>query len=254
MLTAITHIPSPKLNHGELTFLTRQPIDFEKTRLQHVAYCDMLRKCSVEVVTLNENISLPDSAFVEDTAFVLDEIGLMMPMGVVSRSAETSVIERELSKFRKIKQIELPAKLEGGDILRVGKNIFVGITSRTNSLGIHNLKSIVKPYGYKVIGVKVHGCLHLKTGCTVLNKNTILINPIWIDTRPFETFNLITVPEEEPFAANILQIGKIICMHSGFPKTGKLIEKLGLKTEFTDISEFQKAEAGLTCLSIIFNV
>lgn len=253
MLTAITHIPSPSLNQCELTFLSPQPIDIDKAIIQHKSYCDMLRRCGLNVITLDKNSSLPDSVFVEDTALVLDELGLMMSMGIVSRQEEMRVIETELTKFRSIKNIKLPARLEGGDILRIDKSLYVGFTSRTNIKGVRALEESVKQYGYSVIGVNVPGCLHLKTGCTALDDQTILINPEWIDLKPFEDFNRIVVPNGEPFAANILRLGNTVCMHSGFVKTRQMVEQLGYDIEVIDISEFLKAEAGLTCMSLIFN-
>ncbi len=252
MLTAITHTPSPALNQGELTFLPRQPIDFAQALLQHTAYCDLLRRCGVRVITYDKNHVLPDSVFVEDTAFVLDEIGVIMPMGVASRQEETRLIQTELAKFREIKQIKHPARLEGGDILRIGKHLYVGVTSRTNTSGVMALAQMVKPYGYDVMGVNVTGCLHLKTGCTALDDQTILINPAWVDPEPFARFRLMSVPEGEPFAANVLRIGNTICMHSGFAKTREMVEQHGYDVQVTNISEFQKAEAGLTCMSLIF--
>ncbi len=253
MLTAITHTPSPSLSQGELTFLSRQPIDFDKAKRQHASYCDMLRRSGVTVVTFDKNSSFPDSVFVEDTALVLDEIGVIMPMGVASRQKETEFIQTELAKFRNIEHIVLPERIEGGDILCIGKRLYVGLTSRTNAGGVRALEGMVKPYGYNVIGVNVSGCLHLKTGCTALDEHNILINPRWVDSKSFETFNQIVVPDEEPFAANILRIGNIICMHSGFAKTREMVEQSGYEVAVTDISEFQKAEAGLTCMSLIFN-
>ena len=212
----------------------------------------MLSECSAEVITLDENISLPDSAFVEDTAIVLDEIAIITPMGVSSRQKETAFIEKELVKFRPVAKIEPPAKIEGGDVLQIGKNLYVGISSRTNVKGIETLNEIVKPFGYKVFVVKFRGSLHLKTACTALDDETILMNPEWIDSETFKQFKVIYVPKDEPFAANVLRIGDAICIHTGFTKTIEKLEKLGLKTKQANISEFLKAEAGLTCLSLIF--
>ena len=253
MLTALTHRPSPALNQCELTFLSSQPIDIDQANRQHAAYCDLLRQCGVEVITLDKNLALPDSVFVEDTALVLDEIAIMTSMGAASRRAETAVIETELAQFRPIARLSLPAQMEGGDILRVGQRLYVGLSTRTNTAGMNALAEIVAPYGYEVIGVSVTGCLHLKTGCTALDDRTILLNPDWIDSAPFAEFEQLPVPEAEPFAANILRIGQVICMHAGFTQTRTLIEQRGYRLEVVDISEFLKAEAGLTCMSLIFN-
>ena len=252
MLTAVAHIPSPALNQCELTFLSPQPIVFENARRQHNSYCDMLRRCGVDVIILAKNVSLPDSVFVEDTALVLDEMAIVTSMGVVSRQQETELINTELARFRTIEQLLPPARLEGGDVLRIGKRLYVGLSSRTNREGVQALEQLVKRYDYQVIPVNVTGCLHLKTGCTALDDQTVLINPTWVDSKPFESFKRLVVPNEEPFAANILRIGNTVCLHSGFIRTRQMIEQLRYNLELTDISEFLKAEAGLTCMSLIF--
>lgn len=147
-----------------------------------------------------------------------------------------------------------PAKIEGGDILRVGKRLFVGLGSRTNRQGMKALAGIVEKYGYTVDGVEVSGCLHLKTGCTALDERTVLINLDWIDGNGFQGFRKVAVPAAEPFGANVLKIGRIICLHAGFDRTWRTVNALGYETAVVDVSEFLKAEAGLTCMSLIFDV
>ncbi|NNK96298.1 MAG: dimethylargininase [Desulfobacterales bacterium] len=251
MLTAFTHAPSPYLGQCELTYLPRQSIDIEVIKTQHIDYCDMLRRCGVTVLTFNHNDRLPDSVFVEDTALVLDEIGIILSMGTESRREENTFIASQLAKYRALERIRQPAQLEGGDILQIGKDLYVGLTSRSNQLGAQALANIVAPFGYRVETVEVIECLHLKTGCTALDENNVLINPQWVDSASFEKLNQLNVPPEEEFAANILRLGDIICMPSGFPRTRKMIEDLGYKVMVIDISEFQKAEAGLTCISLL---
>ncbi|MCB9077526.1 MAG: dimethylargininase [Anaerolineaceae bacterium] len=253
MLTAITHRPAPALNQCELTFLSAQVIDIDQANRQHAAYCDLLRQCGAEVITLDKNLHMPDSVFVEDTALVLDEIAIITSMGAVSRRAETAAIETELAHYRPISRLCRPAQVEGGDVLRIGHTLYVGLSTRTNAAGVKALAELVAPYGYEVIGVSVTGCLHLKTGCTALDDRTLLLNPNWIDPAPLAGFEQIPVPEAEPFAANILRIGQTICLHAGFTQTGALLDQRGYQLEVVDISEFLKAEAGLTCMSLIFN-
>ncbi len=253
MLTAITHIPSPLLNQCELTFLPSRPINLDMAAFQHRAYCDMLRSCGATVVTLDRNTAFPDSVFVEDTALVLDEIGIVTAMGAVSRQAETEAVACELTKFRRIERILPPATLEGGDVLQVGRCLYVGRSPRTNSEGEKALARIVEPFGYRTIGVKVQGCLHLKTGCTALDDTTVLINPEWIDPQPFNDLHTIAVSDREPFAANILRIGQTLCVHSGFAQTRERLERIGYDTKAVDISEFLRAEAGMTCMSLLFD-
>ncbi len=253
MLTALTHLPSPHLNHCELTYVAPRQVHFDKALEQHRAYVNLLQGCGVRVVVLDQNRHLPDSVFVEDTALVLDEIAVMAPMGAASRQAETAAVETALTPFRPVARIRPPAKLEGGDVLRVGRHLYVGLSTRTNKAGLQALAEIVRSYGYRVHGVHVSGCLHLKTGCTALDETTVLINPAWVDAAAFDGLHRITVPPREPFSANILRIHDTIGMHAGFKRTRRLVEARGYRVMVTDISEFLKAEAGLTCMSLLFD-
>ena len=136
--------------------------------------------------------------------------------------------------------------------MRVSRTLYVGLGARTNVAGIEQLRAIVEPIGYEVKVVEVTGCLHLKSACAHLSHQTILANRDWINVQPLAGFDLIDVPEDEPCAANTLTIGDTVLTPNGFPKTRRLIEERGFKTLMIDISELQKAEAGLTCLSLIF--
>lgn len=253
MLTVVTHLPSPALQDCELTFVTSKPIDIKKAASEHLQYRKMLETCGAQVVTLKDNLDLPDSTFVEDPVVVFDEVAVIMSMGAESRRKESRILETFFQKFRRIIHISMPARIEGGDILKINKTIYVGLSARTNMEGINALKSIIEPLGYKVKPVKVSGCLHLKTGCTALDSNTIIANPAWVDLTPFEGFNIITTLQTEPFGANVLPINQTLCMNKAFPQTVDLIKSLGYKVASTDISEFVKAEAGLTCMCVPFD-
>ena len=252
MLLAMTHLPSPKLQECELTFVQSEPISLEKATLQHTAYGEMLERCGAKVMVLDENLACPDSVFVEDPIIVFDEVAVLTSMGVESRRAESASMERVFSKYRNVERIVLPAQIEGGDVLKVGKKIFVGESPRTNRDGITALEAIIKPFGYEVISVSVTGCLHLKTGVTALDDQTVLINSNWLDADAFHGFTKVEVPEDEPFGANVLKIGEILCMNEAFPESISLVKSLGCKVETVNISEFVKAEAGLTCMSVLF--
>ena len=249
---AITHLPSPNLQNCELTFLESEAINMEKANVQHQNYRAMLERCGAKVTVLDDNIALPDSVFVEDPIIVFDEIAVLTSMGVKSRRAESEAMEKVFAPYRQVKRIDLPAKIEGGDVLKVGKKIFVGESSRTNKEGIQALEAIIKPLGYEVIAVKVTGCLHLKTGVTALDDQTVFINPAWVDAKAFQGFSQIETLSNEPFGANVLKIGDTLCMNEAFPKSITLIKSLGYKVETVNISEFVKAEAGLTCMSVLF--
>jgi len=252
MLTCVTHLPSPALQDCELTFVESEPISYEKAVKEHNNYCKMLEECGARIVTLDDNISLPDSVFVEDPIIVFDELAVLTSMGVKSRRKESAALEMFFRQYRDVKQISLPAKIEGGDVLKIGKRIYVGESPRTNNLGFQALCNILEPLGYEVTAVSVRGCLHLKTGCTALDEKNILINPDWVDETPFRDYKLIKTLPSEPFGANVLPLHNTICMNAAFPKTIELVKALGYKVVSTDITQFTKAEAGLTCMSVPF--
>jgi dimethylargininase len=254
MLTAITRAVSPGIVNCELTYVARQPIDFTKAGEQHRAYQGLLEKCGARVVSLPAEPSLPDSMFVEDPAIVLDELAVIFPLGTESRRPEAASIAQTLAPFRKLACVELPGQVEGGDILRVGRRLFAGLSSRTNPEGIRQLTSILAPYGYEVVSVAVTGCLHLKSAVTYIGRNTLLANSAWFDTKPFSGFEWIDVAPEEPHAANALWIGGTVIFPSSFPCTHARLEARGFYVAPLDISELQKAESGLTCSSLLFDV
>ncbi len=252
MLLGLTHIVAPNLDQGEVTYIGREPIDYTLALQQHDQYCNALATHGVEVKKLTMNSSYPDSCFVEDTAIVLDEIAIITSMGTASRRNETVGIASEISKYRETVTIQQPATIEGGDVLHIGKTLFVGLSSRTNAQGIEALTTIVRRLGYSVVPVPVTGCLHLKTACTVITDDILLINPTWIDTAPLQDYTLLPVSMDEPWAANIIRIGDVICAQAGFPKTLAQLHEFSANIAIIDISEFRKSEAGLSCLSILF--
>ena len=249
-LKALVHIVSPKINDCELTYLERKPIDFELAVRQHEAYCEFLRKHGFEIIQLSASDDHPDSVFIEDTAVVFDEIAVITNPGVESRRGEINATEDELRKHMKIARIDPPATFDGGDVVQIGNTVFVGETERTNPEGIKALAKILKRYDYEVVPVKVQNCLHLKSACTAISARSLLANPDWVDLVPFADLNVITV--DEPWAANAIRLNETVCLHSGFPKTVQHLRELEFKVATLDISEFLKAEGGLSCLSIRF--
>lgn len=250
---AITHAPSPKIEQGQRTHLGRATIDIARARRQHEAYCQMLRDCGAEVQVMDVNREWPDSVFVEDTAIVLDEVAVLASMGAESRRGETAGIERELRNHQKVERIALPATIEGGDVLRMGRSLLVGVSSRTNRAGVNALDDVVRRYGYKVIPVPVHDCLHLKTACTALPDETLLVNPAWLDLAPLREFDRVPVPESEPWAANIALVGATVWVAAEHKRTAEMIRQRGFEVRTVELSEFAKAEGGVTCLSLLFS-
>jgi dimethylargininase len=237
----------------ERTFVDELPIDYELACRQHGNYCQVLSSVGLSVQTLDANLELPDCAFVEDPAIVLDEAAILTSMGADSRVAELKTIATELEKVRRVLPIHRPARLEGGDVLRVGRTLLVGISSRTNEAGALALADLARPYGYLVKTVKVTGSLHLKTACTALPDNRLLVNPNWIDISQLGDYDLIAVPTDEPWGANTLPVSNQIIMPAAHQQTQGLLADLGFDLRPIDISEFAKAEGGVTCLSLVFS-
>jgi dimethylargininase len=253
MLTAITRAVSPNINRCELNHVARQPIDVQKAIEQHRQYEDCLRESGASVISLPAEPEMPDSMFVEDPAVVVDEAAVITRMGAESRRKESESLAEILARFRPLRWLREPATLEGGDVLRIGFTVFVGLSRRTNPEGVAQLEAELAPCGYSVYSVPVRGCLHLKSACTSLGDEMILANPDWVDTALLRGFRIIAVPRDEPRAANVLAIGGIIIVPAAFPETAELLQKFGRNVRALDISELMKAEAGLTCSSILFH-
>ncbi|HKW32475.1 MAG TPA: arginine deiminase family protein [Candidatus Acidoferrum sp.] len=252
MLTAVTRAVSPAIVRCELSYIDRKPIDLMQARDQHKAYELLLAKLGAQVVSLPAEPDLPDSMFVEDPALVLDEIAVILPLGTESRRREATSLAKELAKYRRLAYVQVPGTLEGGDVLRVGRQLFVGLTKRSNAEGIRQLGEILQPYSYEVIPVPVTGCLHLKSAVTWIADNTLLANRAWFDTKPFAGYAWIDVDSSEPHAANALALGGTIIFPASFPRTRERIDRLGHRITPLDISELQRAESGLTCSSLLF--
>jgi dimethylargininase len=252
MLTAITRAVSPAIVNCELSFIDRQPIDLAKAQQQHHAYETLLEKLGARVISLRAERDLPDSMFVEDPAIVLDELAVIFPLGTETRRREAPSLARALAKFRALEHVTLPGTLEGGDVLRIQRKLFVGLTQRSNAEGLRQLSAILGPHNYQVVAVPVTDCLHLKSAVTHLGRNTLLANRAWFDAAPLAGYEWIDVDPAEPHAANALALGGAIIFPASFPLTRARIEARGFPVSPLDISELQKAESGLTCSSLLF--
>lgn len=252
LLTAITRKVSARLAACELEFLPRQDIDLSKAIEQHQNYEASLAELGATVVSLPAEDRLPDSVFVEDPAIVLDEVAVITRMGAETRRPEAPSLADALSRFRELRWMREPATLEGGDVVRIGKTLFVGLSRRTNRAGIAQLADLVGAFGYSVVPVPVHGCLHLKTACCSLGGQTVLANRELFDADVLVGVGIIDVPRAEPWAADVLPVGGAVLASSQFPETCELLERSGFQVKTLDVSELHKAEAGLTCMSILF--
>jgi dimethylargininase len=244
---------SPTIGSCELSWLPREPIDIERATQQHDEYERRLAQLGVRVISLPPEPDLPDATFVEDPLVVVDEVAIITRMGAPSRRKESESLAAAISAFRPLRKLRAPATLEGGDVLRVDRDVFVGLSSRTNEAGISQLKTELAPFGYRVFPVEISGCLHLKSACCSLGGGKILANPNWAGVSPFERFDIVTVAEDEPGAANVLRIGDTILMPACFPHTEEILRGEGFRIRTVDISELIKAEAAITCSSVIFD-
>lgn len=249
-LHVLTHAVSPRLPSCALTYRSREAIDVERARRQQESLDAWMESCGARVRRLEVNPDRPDSCFIEDLAVVWDELIVVGRPGISSRRTEPDGLEPSLAGRRPLHRVRAPATLEGGDVLTLGKTVYVGLSARTNSAGAAFLRSVLEPHGYRVISVPVRGALHLKTGCSGLGGESIWLNDEWIDPAPFEGRTVHRVPRQEPGSANVLVLGNRVALHSGFPRAAERLRGFGLDVTGIDLGEFLKAEAGPTCLTL----
>ncbi len=251
VLLALTRAVPESIAACELTFLERVPIDVARAAREHEHYEDLLRSLGCRVERLAAEPALPDSVFVEDAALVFDEIAIITRPGAASRRAETITVADALRPHRPLHHIEAPATLDGGDVFSVGTRVFAGVSQRTTLEGVRQLESLLRPHGYEVTAVPVGGCLHLKSAATALPDGRLLVSPQLIDPATFG-LPFVTVDPSVPEAANILHIdGTIVCAAHA-PRTRETLEREGFTVVTTPVDELAKAEAGVTCCSLIF--
>lgn len=252
MWIAVTREVSPALGNCELSYVPREAIDVARAGAQHRDYQRALETLGCRLQTLPAEPELPDSVFVEDVAIVLDEVAVLTRPGALSRRAEVASVAEVLRRYRPVLAIEEPGTLDGGDVLRVGRTLYVGESARSNAGGIAQLRELLAGHGYAVQGVPTRGCLHLKSAVTQLNDHTLLLQPEWVDRERFADFRVIEVDPAEPPAANVLRIGDALVMPAGFPRTRQRLLDAGFRVIAVDVSELQKAEGAVTCCSLVF--
>ena len=251
MAIVLTRAVPRTIDRCELTHLAREPIDLELARTQHEAYEGTLRRLGCILERIEAADDFPDSVFVEDIAVVLDEVAVITRPGAASRRGETVGVERSLSQHRAIRRLTAPATMDGGDVLRIGRTIYVGLSSRTNEEGARQLAAAAAPFGYTVECVRVGGCLHLKSAITAVSEAVVLCNPEWVAPRAFKGCEAIAVHPAEPYAGNVLRIGRSLVAAGGYPRTIDALRDRGCDVHLVDVSELAKAEAGVTCCSLI---
>ena len=221
MLIAITRPPSESIADCQLTCIDRDPIDVPRAIEQHRAYRDLLADLGAEVVTRDPLPEHPDAVFIEDAVITLDEVAVLCRMGAPSRREETTALEPIIAAYRQSHRMTAPATLEGGDVIRAGRTLYVGRSTRTNDDGARQLRAFAEPLGYRIVQVDVTGCLHLSTGASHIGDNVILANPDWIDTGAFKGCTIIPVEPNDPWAANTMLVNGVVVLDDG-EHTGEL--------------------------------
>lgn len=250
---AVTRSISASMDRCELVHLERTPLDLELLRRQHDSYERVLVELGCELIRLPAADELPDSVFVEDTAVIFDDFAVITRPGAASRRPETSSVAAALERYLELFEIQAPGTLDGGDVLRIGRQIFVGMSSRSNADGIDQLEAIVRERGYELHRVGIRRCLHLKSAATWIGEERLLVNPEWVDVSVFDDLQLIEVAIGEPAAANAVRVGDVVIHGSAYPETRKRMEAMGIRVVPVDISEIAKAEGAVSCCSLLLN-
>ena len=250
---AVTRPVSAAMAACELTHVPRTAIDIDLARRQHEDYEQALIRLGCRIERLTEEPALADSVFVEDTAIVLDELAVITRPGAQSRRAEITSIAAALGKHRRLERIQAPGTLDGGDVLRVGRTVYVGLSTRSNAAAIGQLGALLARHGYRVQGVPLGGCLHLKSAVTQVGPQLLLINPAYVEPARFADMQFVQVDPGEPLAANALPIGDGIIYPASNPRTAQRLRQRGLAVHTVDVSELEKAEGAVTCCSLILS-
>ncbi|HZX10048.1 MAG TPA: arginine deiminase family protein [Acidobacteriota bacterium] len=248
---AIVRVPPENFSQGITTSGLGKP-DYELTLKHHKEYCQALKNCGLNLIILEKDPDFPDSAFVEDTAVVNEKCAVITRPGDMRRRGEEKKIEKVLSKYRDIERIKKPGTVDGGDVLRVHNKYYIGLSQRTNKEGGAQLSEILKKHGFESVFVKVSGMLHLKSGVNYLDRGVIIIREEISDLTYFKNLHKITVNPRESYAANCIFMNGLVFMPAGFPETSKKIESAGFNIIELQMSEFEKMDGGVSCLSIRF--
>jgi len=255
MRRAFTRAVSPRLAECELTHLQRQPISAERAATQHDAYEQVLRDSGFEILRLPDLGDYPDAAFVEDTALLLDGHAVILRPGAASRAGEVDSTAAGLSGHFELHRLDR-GFADGGDVLHIGQTLYVGLSTRTDAEGIEALRDVATPLGFEVVQAELRNCLHLKTGATFAGADmhgvpVLLYSDRAVDPLQFAHVEPVPVDESEPAAANCLRVGDRLILPAGNPRTAGALRDRGFQVTEVDVSELQKAEAGVTCMSLI---
>jgi dimethylargininase len=255
MSRAFTRAVSPRIAECQLTHQQRVPIDAAKAAAQHGAYERALADAGLEIFRLPDLPHDPDGVFVEDTALILDGHAIITRPGAPSRIGETSSTANGLEGHLQLHHVT-DGFLDGGDVMMIGRTLYVGLSTRTDADGIAALSALAEPLGYSVVQAELRDCLHLKTGVTFAGPDRtgapiLLFNPRAVEPGQFKDVHPVATAEDEPAAANSLRVGNRLILPAGNPRTAATLRDRGFDVVEVDVSELQKAEAGVTCMSLI---
>jgi dimethylargininase len=249
---AIVRTPGKSLIHG-LTSAELGAPDYNKALVQHRAYIDVLKNCGLEVLVLEADEHFPDSTFVEDVALLTPSCAILTNPGAPSRKGEVDGMKKVLdSYYDAIEKIVAPGTIEAGDIMMVGSHFYIGLSERTNEQGAQQMIDILQNHGMTGSTVRLEKVLHLKTGLAYLENNNLVACGEFLTKPEFEQFNKIEIPESESYAANCIWVNGTVIIPSGHPTARDRITEAGYPIFETDMSEFQKLDGGLSCLSLRF--
>ena len=227
-------------------------IDVGRAREQHSVYVQFLADNGYELRMLEADGDHPDCPFVEDVVVVLDSVAALTRPGAESRRGEVAAMAAELDGVRRLRKITEPGTLDGGDVLRLGDTIYVGDSARTNREGIRQLTEIAGEDGLRVIAVPVSGVLHLKSAVARLDDDTVLLAPDCVDPDFFADYRIVEKVSAEAHLASVLSLdGGGLAMTTTAPLTLQRLQAAGYDPALVDSSEFQAADGGLTCLSVL---
>jgi dimethylargininase len=252
---AIVRPPAPNFAQG-LTTAGLGPPDYELALKQHEAYCVALAQCGLTVTTLEPDPNYPDSTFVEDTAILTNHCAVLARPGAPSRGGEVASMRSQLTGFfSKLTFIKAPGTLDGGDVCQAGNHFFIGLSERTNEAGAQQLAELLAPFGYTSSSIDIRnidGLLHLKSGVASLGDNRLAVVETLAGRADFAGLDQLIVNSEETYAANCVRVNHHILVAAGFPAFERTLSELGYQTIALEISEFQKMDGGLSCLSLRF--
>lgn len=251
-MKALVRPPGDSYRHALSSRQPRPEIDVALARRQHAAYCAALRQAGLDLVELPPDEAHPDACFVQDTAVIYGTLAVIARPGAESRRGETAAVARALAGHWRLAEIRTPATLDGGDVLIIGTRVFVGLSERTNRGGLAQLRDHLELEGAAVQALEVAEGLHLLSGCTYLGRGVLLATEAWAAEPAFAGLDVVLVPPEEEAAANALGLGDHVVLPAGYPRTTALVHDRGFEVLAVDLSEFAKADAGATCLSLVF--